>query len=161
MGNASYEGLRKVFRLPSKRHLLSFRQSSLEDPDGMLDGVLRAMREKGRAHGFRDWQKRGALSFDGMKIREGLYWSINSGTIIGFAHDVFEHPDVIANEFSRQARSAERADSPPLPLAKDYLVFYFSSLDPQTSFRFPVARYCLSSITPGRTQRNNRHTLTG
>jgi hypothetical protein len=150
MGNASYEGLRRVFKIPSKRYLLSFRQSSLEDPDGMLEDVLRAMRDKAKLRGYRGWQLRGAVSFDGMKIREGLYWSINSGTIIGFAHDVFDHPDVIAAEFTRHARSAERAESPlVLPLAKEYLVFYFSSLDPKVSFRFPVARYCLSSIKPG------------
>lgn len=150
MGNESYEGLRRVFKIPSKRYLLSFRQSSLEDPDGMLEDVLRAMRDKAKLRGYRDWQLRGAVSFDGMKIREGLYWSINSGTIVGFAHDVFDHPDVIAAEFTRHARSAERAESPlVLPLAKEYLVFYFSSLDPQVSFRFPIARYCLSSIKPG------------
>ena len=98
MGNAGYETLRKVFMLPSKRHLLDFRQSSMEDPDGMLEGVLRAMRDKAKRRGCSPWEMRGAVSFDGMKIREGLHWSINSGKIIGFGHDVFESPDVIAAE---------------------------------------------------------------
>lgn len=149
LGTKHYEALRRVFIMPSKRHLINFRLGSADDPGGMLHGVLGAMRSKGMAKQNTPWQFRGALSFDGMKIRESLYWSINSETVVGFGSDVFENPDAIAREFQRHARTAAAStDVQSLPLAKDYLVFYFSCLDPKTPYRFPVARYSVTTVAP-------------
>lgn len=89
----------------------------------------------------------GGLSFDGMKLRSGVYWNADKQRIVGLAHNFYEHPDVMKLEFQRAAAESSGAVKSP-ELAKDYLVFYFSSFDPTVSCRFPVARYCLNGVTP-------------
>jgi hypothetical protein len=58
LGKTHYDGLRKVFQMPTGRQLLNFRQGSPEAPDGVIDGILGAMREKALAEGFKEWQFR-------------------------------------------------------------------------------------------------------
>ena len=150
-GNSSYEKLRSVFHLPTRQHLGSFKTSSAEDDDGLLHGVLEAMEGLADAKGYSTWQRHGALCLDSMKLRAGLYWSAHSKAIIGFAFNAYEKPDIMKAEFTRQAKKARGGtdDKDPVQLAKDYLVFYFTSYDPKANIRFPVARYCLGGVTAG------------
>jgi hypothetical protein len=52
MGNYYNDSPRKVFFLPSGRHLISFRQSSPEAPDGGMDGIVGAMRAQALVEGL-------------------------------------------------------------------------------------------------------------
>ena len=122
-GSAAYEKLRKVYHLPTRVHLLKYRASSAEERDGLLFGVLSAFEDQAKGARLEAGQCLGALCFDSMKLREGLYWDATNQSITGFDSDAFAEPDVMKLEFARQARTATQGKPGKLDLAKDYLVF--------------------------------------
>jgi hypothetical protein len=142
-----YNSLRKTYLLPSREHLGSKRLASAEDSDGPLDGIMAAMSDVADTLRVSEWGRRGALSFDAMKLRSGVYWSAHTKKIIGYDFEEFEDGDVMKRCFQELDNQASGQEALPT-LATDYLVFFFSAFDPNVAMRFPVARYCLSGVSP-------------
>lgn len=141
-----------MFHLPCRQHLNSFSMTSPSDDDGPLFGLIEEMmkqREKNRIDGKdpNDYAKFGPLSFDGMKLRAGLYWLVSTGRLLGFASDYYKNIDVIKAAFASETNKQNPKKEQPV-LAKEYLVFYFTAVHAGVSMKFPVARYNVEKITP-------------
>jgi len=90
---------------------------------------------------LKDYEKHVSVVFDEMKIKEGLVYNKNEGSIVGFV-DLGEVNNTLASFEQSLAQSTNHAH---LPIAKHILVFMVRGLF--MSLKFPYAQYPTADLT--------------
>ena len=148
VGQAPYDKLCKIFMLPTSRHLREFASFASDDEDGIMSGMLSAMRDKANELKLdHEWGRCGSVCFDAMTIRSGVQFQHHTGRLLGYSCSDKNRDAVLSELANYTSEQLEReANSGGPELAKHWLVFYFTSLGAD-NFAFPVARFALSKIT--------------
>jgi hypothetical protein len=149
VGKNTYDVLKDAFSLPSARHLQSLRGTSAQDPDGIMHAALSDLDEIAESKGLKGAQRNVFLSFDGCTLKDGVYWNVHSKQVVGFATDVYTNIDLAnaTRNFLKNASAVSAASAKALPLAKTYLVFYISFVDPNVKLNMPIARFLITKST--------------
>lgn len=135
--------------LPSRQHLRNFKNGNGSNPDGCMHGLIRSMRDSLKTSGKYRGLEFGVLCFDGMHLKQDVYYNASTNAIVGFAYEQNECVDAIKSEFRNILEMNEGSNKADPELAKHYVVFFFTVMDAKVQVRFPVARYCLFSVEPG------------
>jgi len=145
LGKSTYDEVRKLFLLPTGRHLQNYSNFGADDAEGVMVAMLRAMREKAVAARAGRWDRCGAVTFDAMSVKGGVFFDYHTGRLLGFAYDDHLY-DTVLSDFRSHAQSLQDKGAAHAPEpAKHYLVYYFVGLG-EIKFAFPVARFALTSI---------------
>lgn len=137
-GPAAYAAAQKTQRLPSVRRLREYRNWTSHKAGLNTDLLLEmeaVMREHG-GEGARDV----ILAFDGMTVKEGIFFDRFSGTISGME----DLGDLVAYT-QKQFQSSE--GEPEIEMAKECMQFIATSVDGK--FRVPVGYYLVRNCTAG------------
>mmetsp|Transcript_15878 Transcript_15878/g.20864 ORF Transcript_15878/g.20864 Transcript_15878/m.20864 type:complete len:1146 (+) Transcript_15878:1229-4666(+) len=153
LGNAQYDKIKELFMLPSRERLRHFTAASKEETDGILTGIIKAMRDHANENNFdHGWDRCGALSWDAMTMRSGIYYNYNSGDVLGFSYEDLNQQAASAqlNDLLGKKAASDSASSSTFDddhhLGKHYLVFYWTGLG-KNDFSYPIARFALESVT--------------
>ena len=159
LGKEAYDQVRKLFLLPTGRHLQSYNVGS-DDAEGVMLEMIGAMKAKADDLGYNGvWQRCGCVTFDAMTIKGGVWFEYHTGRVLGFPYNDGLY-ETCMSEFKSYAQSlgGEKACHFPTQfdgllrlqvhepeVAKHYLVYYYVGLG-VSNFAFPVARYAMTSI---------------
>ncbi len=118
----------------------TLRGTTAQDPVGIMHEALSDLDEIAESKGLTNAQRHVFLSFDGCTLKDGVYWNSHSQEVVGFATDVYENIDLAnaTRKFLKSASAGSGASAKSLPLAKTYLVFYASIVDPNV----PIKQLC-------------------
>lgn len=152
VGKNTYSVLQDTFTLPSARHLQSLQGASAHDADGVIHEALSDAKEIADKKKLQGAQRKIFVSFDGCTLKDGVFWDANTKNIVGFASDVYTNIDLgdATRAFVRSASAGGSELAPKIedvPVAKTYMVFYLSFVDPKETFKIPIARYCITKST--------------
>ena len=152
----TYDEVAEMFFLPTTRYLQKYKNFAAGDGEGPMLSVISNMKIKAASRSFDadSWDMCGVLSFDAMTVAQKIAYNPRTGSIVGLPWERDEASiGIVMAEYKRAARRASgarpeesEAGGGQLELAQHYNVYYFNSLG-RPDFAFPVARYCMGSIT--------------
>ena len=140
--NAStYDTLRNVFTLPSRRTLTESRSKMSAEPDGVQFGALRTFSRQLHQSGCPSEWREGVVAFDSCTIKGRIIYDPVSLKIKG----VSNLEDVSVMRLAMQRLCDDDADD--VDMNKHHLVFKWSSIHPDCNVSFILARFSLHTIT--------------
>ena len=119
-----YKELAEHFFLPSVRHVEGQTQAQRCEFDGPRQEVIASMADIARERGYEEEDCVGCVSFDAMKMADGVYFHAHTGRLMGLACEELNAHLLIA-EFKRRASNDTQDETPPTR-ATEHLVAYVS-----------------------------------
>ena len=98
-----YKELAEHFFLPSVRHVEGQTQAQRCEFDGPRQEVIASMADIARERGYEEEDCVGCVSFDAMKMADGVYFHAHTGRLMGLACEELNAHLLIA-EFKRRTR---------------------------------------------------------
>ncbi|KAL7455841.1 hypothetical protein ACHAWC_008195 [Mediolabrus comicus] len=150
----AYDLLAKLAGLPSDRTIRRYKTPNSNEPDGFMHPNLKRARDEFNinypaADKF-DFRRHGSTAFDSMVTKGRFAANYHTNHLVGAADDAFDE-DIILKELKQLEESVlnDGGSNPPaLPeLARNFLVFIFTTWAPENKQQILVARYGLKSIT--------------
>ena len=107
---STYKELGKVMYLPSLTHVKNHRRATTSTQTGYQRATLRGMKEVAKKREATRYQRTGVISFDSMKIRDGLLWDASKGKVMGIGIDSMD-PNLMISEYKRLAKKSVASDA--------------------------------------------------